>query len=264
MSARKIKCWSCDGQGHKAFECPKKIPASRPWLIDSTIPQHVTFCDDWLSDKQKLASAKKIDHFGTTFEGDTVGRVALTQKISLGEVLFAPNAVQNFFSVTAAADRGFDIVFSDRRCFLKTRKHGKTVGYGKRVGSQFFLNFPYLRQESAGLAHATTTTTSTTPPPSKASVGGEGETAETLLECAAEFSKISPSTPRDLEDIFVDAPEDCLTAHDEPATYLQALRSERSREWSAAMNEEMASLEKNGTWELVPLPDPSRISGCIV
>ena len=41
----------------------------------------------------------------------------------------------------------------------------------------------------------------------------------------------------------------------EPASYQEALTSEHASEWRAAMDEEMASLHANKTWELEELPD---------
>lgn len=41
----------------------------------------------------------------------------------------------------------------------------------------------------------------------------------------------------------------------EPLSYRDAMRSEQSSEWIAAMKEEMASLKENRTWTLVDLPD---------
>jgi hypothetical protein len=40
----------------------------------------------------------------------------------------------------------------------------------------------------------------------------------------------------------------------EPATYKEAIRCADSENWISAMHEEMQSLEKNSTWEVVPLP----------
>ena len=42
--------------------------------------------------------------------------------------------------------------------------------------------------------------------------------------------------------------------YDEPKSYKNAIQSKEASEWLIAMNEEMQSLKKNQTWELVPLP----------
>ena len=40
----------------------------------------------------------------------------------------------------------------------------------------------------------------------------------------------------------------------EPATYTEAIDSVDKDKWISAMQEDMQSLEKNGTWEIVHLP----------
>jgi hypothetical protein len=47
-----------------------------------------------------------------------------------------------------------------------------------------------------------------------------------------------------------------------PDTYKQAVKSEHSKEWLEAMEDEMDSLHKNKTWQLVKRPDNCNIIGC--
>lgn len=47
----------------------------------------------------------------------------------------------------------------------------------------------------------------------------------------------------------------------EPKTYQQALESEEKVQWLAAMQDEMESLKKNQTWELVELPEDKSALG---
>ena len=49
---------------------------------------------------------------------------------------------------------------------------------------------------------------------------------------------------------------------DEPCTYRDAVDSKESKQWLIAMNEEIKSLQKNQTWELVQLPKGKRVVGC--
>ena len=49
---------------------------------------------------------------------------------------------------------------------------------------------------------------------------------------------------------------------DEPATFQEALESPDSAQWTAAMQEEIDNLTKNGTWELVKLPPDARAISC--
>ncbi|GJV18246.1 transposable element [Tanacetum coccineum] len=48
----------------------------------------------------------------------------------------------------------------------------------------------------------------------------------------------------------------------EPTTYREAITSKDSDMWIAAMGEEIESLHKNETWELVQLPERRKIVGC--
>jgi hypothetical protein len=52
-----------------------------------------------------------------------------------------------------------------------------------------------------------------------------------------------------------------LAEHTEPETYQEAISSEESHKWLSAMQEEMDSLLKNKTWELVDLPPERKAIG---
>ncbi|KAH9761919.1 Integrase catalytic domain-containing protein [Citrus sinensis] len=49
---------------------------------------------------------------------------------------------------------------------------------------------------------------------------------------------------------------------DVPSTYREAISNPESIQWKKAMNEEMQSLHKNETWELVTLPKEKKAIGC--
>jgi len=48
----------------------------------------------------------------------------------------------------------------------------------------------------------------------------------------------------------------------EPSTYEEAINSQECVRWQQAMDEEMASLAANGTWELVPGPEDQKLIQC--
>ena len=48
----------------------------------------------------------------------------------------------------------------------------------------------------------------------------------------------------------------------EPATYTEAIVSGDREKWISAMQEEMQSLEKNGTWDIVRLPKQKKVVCC--
>lgn len=53
----------------------------------------------------------------------------------------------------------------------------------------------------------------------------------------------------------------CLGVY-EPKTYKQAVRCEENIKWKNAMTEEISSIERNNTWELVDLPPNKNVIGC--
>jgi len=50
--------------------------------------------------------------------------------------------------------------------------------------------------------------------------------------------------------------------HDKPLDLDEALKSFDSSKWMCAMEEELESLKKSKTWDLVPPPHGSRVIGC--
>jgi hypothetical protein len=48
----------------------------------------------------------------------------------------------------------------------------------------------------------------------------------------------------------------------EPSNYSEAIVSTDGNNWMAAMHDEMESLEKNGTWDLVQLPKGKKTVRC--
>ncbi|KAL0432080.1 UNVERIFIED_CONTAM: Retrovirus-related Pol polyprotein from transposon TNT 1-94 [Sesamum radiatum] len=53
-----------------------------------------------------------------------------------------------------------------------------------------------------------------------------------------------------------------LVSGDEPTTFHGAITSKEKKEWIGAMVEEIESLQKNHTWELVQLPKGNKAIGC--
>ncbi|KAK1632906.1 hypothetical protein QYE76_007221 [Lolium multiflorum] len=54
----------------------------------------------------------------------------------------------------------------------------------------------------------------------------------------------------------------CAEHDTEPATYVEAVASVDHVKWISAMQEEMQSLDKNGTWDVVPLPKQKKAVRC--
>lgn len=59
--------------------------------------------------------------------------------------------------------------------------------------------------------------------------------------------------PRRFNDFIMERDEGYLVSQD-PVTYNEAISSEAAKEWKEAMSEELAAIERSGTWKLVDLP----------
>ncbi|KAH9659560.1 ribosome biogenesis protein bms1 [Citrus sinensis] len=66
--------------------------------------------------------------------------------------------------------------------------------------------------------------------------------------------------------INLNPPRCIITSHqiveDEPKSYKEAIQNSYKNEWKKAIDEEISSLQKNNTWELVKRPGNRRIVGC--
>ena len=70
---------------------------------------------------------------------------------------------------------------------------------------------------------------------------------------------IRPPTKYGFEDLVSYA---LITSNGDPTTFQEAVQSQEKSRWMGAMVEEMESLHKNQTWELVELPEGKRAIGC--
>lgn len=67
--------------------------------------------------------------------------------------------------------------------------------------------------------------------------------------------------PKIYED-FVMISEEIMTETDTPNSYYEAVNGKNSHHWKEAMNQELQSLEENGTWELATLPKGTKAIPC--
>ena len=49
---------------------------------------------------------------------------------------------------------------------------------------------------------------------------------------------------------------------DETMTYTEAMTSKESKQWKQAMDEEMRTLQRNRTWELIEKPKGQKVVTC--
>src|ERR1044072_582813 len=87
----------------------------------------------------------------------------------------------------------------------------------------------------------------------------QGEAQEYNLACDREPRHIQPPVRFGFEEIAAYA---LLTSSGDPSTFREALNSPEKDRWMGAMQEEMESLKKNETWDLVPLPKGKKAIGC--
>ena len=74
---------------------------------------------------------------------------------------------------------------------------------------------------------------------------------------------MGPSKRYDFEDMVAYALQVAEEVESlEPSSYRDAITCAESGQWIAAMGEEMESLHKNQTWELVKLPKGRKVVGC--
>ena len=67
---------------------------------------------------------------------------------------------------------------------------------------------------------------------------------------------------KDTENMNIDyCSKMCMTQHDIPDSYEEAIASPHSSEWQAAMKKELESLCNNDTWDVVELPKGERAVG---
>ncbi|BBG99469.1 transposable element gene [Prunus dulcis] len=62
--------------------------------------------------------------------------------------------------------------------------------------------------------------------------------------------------------VYLQGAEHDINRTEDPMTFKQAMMSEKSENWWAAMKSELNSMEKNGVWKLVTLPQGCKPIGC--
>ncbi|KAL0378427.1 UNVERIFIED_CONTAM: Retrovirus-related Pol polyprotein from transposon TNT 1-94 [Sesamum radiatum] len=89
-----------------------------------------------------------------------------------------------------------------------------------------------------------------------------GKVAEKVYNLARDRQRrinVKPPSRLGYEDMVFFA---LLVSGDEPTTFHEAITSQENKEWMCTMVEEMESLQKNHTWELVQLPEGKKAIGC--
>ncbi|GFQ95166.1 hypothetical protein TNCT_712001 [Trichonephila clavata] len=98
--------------------------------------------------------------------------------------------------------------------------------------------------------------------------------AEASAEAIAAYEKAQKAFVKDdslaqlilvgnMDDSNAELTSVCTTKHIEPEAYKEAMASEDSDKWLAAMKEELESLSNNNTWILVNLPSDRKAIACV-
>jgi transposase InsO family protein len=114
------------------------------WWIDSGASRHMTCKSEILKDPTTVRTANVFLGNNDVVHGNIAGSVSLPMQVSSGKVLkatvsnvlFVPALKKNLFSVAAATDRGLQVRFVGRDCFLEDVASGRLVGTGRRYGDE--------------------------------------------------------------------------------------------------------------------------------
>ena len=162
----KVKCFHCHEHGHFATNCPQKKKNNKVvrsaagealasqfelefslsscmvssalgsvWYLDSVASFHMTGDKELFSDLEKKDLQMHTDMGDDKWYNATrIGTITFQRESSkpfqLKYVMHVPGLKKNLVSVTMLEDRGYDVVFSYGKAFLRH----KTTGQAKRIG----------------------------------------------------------------------------------------------------------------------------------
>jgi len=116
------------------------------WIIDSGATKHMSPCRSMFTDFVPFRVTESVSlGNGVDCEAVGIGRVSVNmlcegtvKRYILSDVLFVPNLVNNFFSVTAATLKGHTVTFKGKQCFF--HRDGKLIATGNRVNRLWYID----------------------------------------------------------------------------------------------------------------------------
>jgi hypothetical protein len=169
---KNTNCKKCEKRGHWARECKSKqskrdegeargkdsvafistcktknLPEKDTWILDSGATEHMTFREDWMEDIVMIKGGDVRIADDRRVPGIAKGNVKISRLIGkewkegiLKEVLLVPGLGRNLFSVGAATNRGYQVIFRHDTVCIRS-PDGTPAAYGHRENKLYKLAF---------------------------------------------------------------------------------------------------------------------------
>eukprot|EP00253_Pinus_taeda_P021600 PITA_21600 len=172
----KVKCFHCHQHGHYATNCPQKKKNKQAagfaggealasqfeldfsliaclvssvmgsvWFLDSGASFHMTGDRDFFSDLEDKDLGVHIEMGDDgRYSATGIGTISFERESGkpfvLKEVMHVPGLEKNLISVAMLEDKGYDVVFSEGKAFLRSKTTGETRKIGVQVRNLYQLH----------------------------------------------------------------------------------------------------------------------------
>ena len=129
--------------------------SSNVWIVDSGATKHMSPCRDIIFDYVPFRNHEPVSlGNGTVCKAVGIGRVSLNVMCDgelkhhiMSDVLYVPNLMNNFFSVTAATLKGNQVTFKNKRCTIS--RDGQLIATGHCANHVWYMDCPVDCSHSA-------------------------------------------------------------------------------------------------------------------